>query len=113
VPDRKPLLTQGPCPEAYFDAGSSTRDQLLTPHNIGKLTGYYLRFEPLDDPTLGVFFLGNGGETRAPTYSENMPGRLHFLVPDLAPGEYELEVRASHNGRLHRGMLDAILTVAP
>jgi hypothetical protein len=112
---RKPLLTQVPCPEAYFDAGSNTRDQLLTPNSIGKLTGYYLRFEPFDDPGLGVFFLGNGGETRALTYSENMPGRLHFLVPDLAPGEYRLEVRIGPNGsgELRRGTLEAVLTVAP
>jgi len=110
---RQPLRLLAPCPEAYYDAGSNTRDQLLTPNSIGRVTGYDLRFEPLDDPTLGVFFLGNGGEARATTYSENMPSRLHFLVPDLAPGEYELEVRTSHNGKVHRGTLDAILTVAP
>jgi hypothetical protein len=112
---RSPLQPLTPRPEAYFDAGSNTHDQLLTPRSIGRLTGYYLHFEPQDDPAQGIFLLGNGGETRATTYSENKPGRLHFLVPDLAPGEYRLEVRTSPNGdgQQRRGILDAVLTVAP
>lgn len=112
---RTPLQPQTPVPEAYFDAGSNTRDQALTPCSIGRVTGYYLHFEPLDDPALGVFFIGAGGEVRATIYSENKPGRLHFLVPDLAPGKYHLEVRTrpNGNGKLRQGMLDALLTVAP
>jgi hypothetical protein len=112
---RSPLQPLTPRPEAYFDAGSDTRDQLLTPRSIGRLTGYYLRFEPQDDPTLGVFLVGAAGETRVTTYSENRPGRLHFLVPELVPGEYRLEVRTAPygDGQQYRGMLDATLTVAP
>ena len=42
-----------------------------------------------------------------------MPGRVHFLAPDLAPGEYRLEVRTGSDGDVRRGALDVPLTVQP
>lgn len=120
VPPRVELVkgSQGlyvPKPESYRDAGSGSENATLTPLNIGMLSGRHLRFDAADEGQ-GVFLRAaeGDGEARATSYSEIMPSTVHFLVPELAPGEYKLVVRTRLNGEdhLYSGALKPLLTVS-
>ena len=98
-----------PNPEEYLDINSGTCNQTLTPGGMGQLSGYRLKFDA-GDPNQGIFFIAaDGTETRVLVIGRNKPASLMFMTPDtLAPGEYQLEVRAIlvdtsvvRNGRLH------------
>lgn len=102
-----------PNPVDYRDATSGNqRNSVLTPNGLGKLLGYRLKFEEGDE-SQGIFFLAeDGSATRVTVVGQNQPRELVFSVPDLAAGQYTLEVRAVFgDDDLRRGKLEAILTV--
>jgi hypothetical protein len=98
----------------YTDRNSGTLNSILTPNGLGEIEGRRLQFDR-DDPDQGVYFVGaDGTATPAAIVGRNMPSELSFLVPDLAPGVYTLQVKAiSRRGtELRTGKLKAPLTVA-
>lgn len=120
VPERVRLIKERrrvsvPRPEAYFDAASGSTDDRLTPQDIGRVSGRGLRFDPAD-PKQGVFLRHTdaGEETRATSYSEVAPAVVHFLVPPLAPGCYQLIVRTrvGEEEDLYSGLLEQELRVS-
>lgn len=118
--DRVPVVKMdaveaNPYLKEFFDVASETFDSVLTPDDMGQLTGRRLRFDP-DDPAQGIFFIDDGGgETRVDKVGKMMPSELVFAIPPLAPGDYALEVRTLFDGdvKLSVGSLDALLTVSP
>jgi hypothetical protein len=107
-------LKLSPNPEAYIDVKAGTRNSTLTPGGMGRLLGRRLRLD-LADEKQGVFFVAADGEaTRLEELGKNNPGELFFVVPPLAAGLYELQVRASANGNgdVRTGVLEEKLTVA-
>jgi hypothetical protein len=103
----------GPRPLVYTDTNSGTRNSVLTPGGIGKLTGDRLKFDP-DDPEVGIFFASAGDETRVEFVSESLPTKVHFLVPELPPGDYTLLARTrsyEEGSEIRSGDLKATLTV--
>ncbi len=102
-----------PYPVTYTDLNSGERNHTLTPGGMGQIEGYRLKFDA-DDPLQGIFFIAEDGtETRVRVMGENWPGKLLFLIPDLAPGSYRLEVRTLYRGAddLRVGTLSDRLTV--
>ncbi len=102
-----------PYPVTYTDLNSGEHNQTLTPGGLGQIEGYRLKFDA-DDPLQGIFFIAEDGtETRVRVMGENRPGKLLFLIPDLAPGSYRLEVRTLYQGTgfLRTGRLSDRLTV--
>jgi hypothetical protein len=75
--------------------------------------GYRLKFDPAD-PTQGLFFIGDSGDTRVDIVGKNTAVELMFLVPaSLIPGNYTLELRTTMgNHTIRTGTLAASLTVA-
>lgn len=65
----------------------------LTPGSLARLRGYWLRFwQP--DPRQGILFLAeDGSAVRQEATAFHGLNEVLFLVPDLLPGSYWLEVR--------------------
>jgi len=107
-------IKPAPAPMEYTDAGSGEANGTLTPGNIGTLDGHRLKIDPAHADE-GIFFIPtSGAEKKAATISKNKPGQLIFLVPDLKPGDYHIEVRAHlfNGSELRAGRLGAMLTVS-
>ena len=89
-PDRCAVLV------TYQDLASGTVNSILTSGTIGTLLGARLRFVPTR-PEEGLFLVPEDGgpAVRVPgeSFQMNKPGRLVFLVPALAAGQYRMEVR--------------------
>ena len=101
-----------PDPVYLDDLGSKTRNKKLTAGNIAQLKGSRLKFDPAD-PAQGIFLIAaDSSETRVATVSRNKPSQLDFLVPPLATGTYQVEVRAIlHNTKnLRKGKLASELS---
>ncbi|MDR8392620.1 DUF4469 domain-containing protein [Aliifodinibius sp. S!AR15-10] len=100
--------------QRYYNNGSDTNNETLTPGYTGRLVGELLKIDP-EDPDQGLFLVASdGAETEVEEFVENSPSELGFRVPDgLASGEYAMEVRAKlHNTNdLRTGTLNASLTV--
>ncbi len=108
-----------PNPVENYDIASSTTNDVVTPGNIGQLTGNRLKFDPAEADE-GLYFVATaGGETQVTTIQKNKPSQLVFLVPaGLVAGTYHLEVRArmasgTSARELRVGRLDATLTSFP
>lgn len=102
-----------PTPEYLEDLGSGTRNEQLTVGNIAQLKGSRLKFDETD-PIQGIFLIdASRGETQVKTIARNKPAQVDFLVPPLAPGDYQLEIRAViYKGKeLKKGSLPVSLTV--
>nr|VFK23760.1 MAG: protein of unknown function (DUF4469) with IG-like fold [Candidatus Kentron sp. MB]VFK26661.1 MAG: protein of unknown function (DUF4469) with IG-like fold [Candidatus Kentron sp. MB]VFK74588.1 MAG: protein of unknown function (DUF4469) with IG-like fold [Candidatus Kentron sp. MB] len=103
-----------PAPIEYTDTGSGDVNGALTPGNIGTIDGHRLKFDlALADE--GIFLISaNGEETRISVVQKNKPSQLVFLVPNVKPGDYHVEVRAHIQGgaELRAGRLGATLTVS-
>ena len=100
--------------EYLDDLGSHTRNLQLTPGNIARIRGSRLKFDETDTAQ-GIFLITmNGAEIKVTTVANNKPSQLDFLVPELASGEYKLEVRAiiSKGKETKKGILTSTLTVA-
>ena len=66
------------------------------------------------DAQQGVFFIAaDGAETRAAMMMRNKPADLMFMVPALASGDYEIEVRTitRQDGVVQRGRLRHAVSV--
>ncbi len=104
-----------PFPVQYTDHGSHTVDNLLTPDNIGEISGRGLKFD-IANGDEGIFLVpeDGGGATKIGSVSIFTEGRLMFMVPaGLAAGEYRMEVRRAYTreGSIRAGRLHHILTV--
>lgn len=107
-----------PAPVHFFDNGSETQDEIITPGRGARITGSLLKFDEADQ-NQGIFFANeeDSSETRVDSpMLKNKPGELIFMNPELPAGTYRLEVRSSLNrtssDELRTGMLHAGLSVA-
>ncbi len=105
-----------PDPQDFTDAATGEKNRTATPGGIAALKGFYLRFDT-EDPDQGLFFVpaaNAAAAVRVQQFTAIKPSELHFLVPQLAAGEYRLEVRATIRGgkNLRRGTLADIIEVA-
>jgi len=112
-------IKPAPNPIEYRDIGSDTTNDVVTPGNIGQLSGSRLKFDPAEADE-GLYFVATaGGETQVTTVQKNKPSQLVFLVPvGLGGGTYHLEVRArmgsgTSSREVRVGRLDASLTCFP
>ena len=98
---------------SYIDLATGDTNDSLTPATIGTIRGSRLKYNPAQ-PDEGIFFtpVAGGVPQKATAVQKNKPSELIFLVPTLAPGAYQLEVRARmQNGtELRTGRLDPLLT---
>lgn len=105
-----------PDPQDFTDAATGERNRTATPGGIASLRGYYLKFDPAD-PAQGLFFVSADNPqtaVRASQFTNIKPSELHFQVPQLAPGEWRVEVRANVRGgkQLRNGSLADIIVVS-
>nr|WKN40098.1 DNA-binding domain-containing protein [Tunicatimonas sp. TK19036] len=97
-----------PALTSYFDTETSSKNQVLTPNEMGRINGKRLSFDETD-PAQGVFFVNNKGKDfKVAKFGEHRPSKLIFKVPALADGVYKLEVRKA-NGQV--GTLKSALSV--
>lgn len=97
-----------PLLSTYFDTETGTKNNTLTPNEMGYLSGKRLKFDDTD-PAQGLFFInGNNKEFRVSKFAECRPSKVIFKVPGLPKGTYALEVRTEGN---KVGKLAATLTV--
>jgi DNA-binding domain/Domain of unknown function (DUF4469) with IG-like fold len=98
----------------YRDLASGDTNDSVTPGTIGTLQGSKLKYDPTK-PDEGIYFIptAGGAAVKVAAVQKNKPSELIFLVPALAPGTYQLEVRARMQGgsELRTSRLDATLTV--
>jgi len=105
----------GPVVDEYADLNSGSCDRLVTPGGVGQLLGHHLKLD-LTDPRQGLFFVGAGRRAiPVSVVAKNNPRELLFVIPDLAPGEYRLQVRNTQDDceQLRSGELSPRLTVTP
>lgn len=98
-----------PVISSYFDTESRSKNDTLTPDEMGRIIGKRMKFDE-NDPTQGLFFVNDKKKDFAVVkYGECMPGKILFKVPALAAGVYTLEIRC---GQDKIGKLKGTLTVA-
>lgn len=111
---KEEAVKPAPNPIEFRDIASDTSNGQVTPDNIGQLSGNRLKFDAAQADE-GAYFvpLGIGAPTKVATVQKNKPSQLVFLIPTLAVGDYQIEVRARISGgtELRTGRLDAVLTV--
>jgi len=110
------MLGMPPEPQVaeFLDVTSGAVHSTVTPGGEGMILGEHIKFD-LSDAAQGIFFVAaDQAETRVQSVAWNGVRKHIFLVPALAPGEYELQVRASFNGNgdVRTGALQEKLTVA-
>ncbi len=88
------MKSSGPNPLELLDVNSKNVNGALTPGGLCNLFGSGLKFDETD-PSQGIFVISEDGqEVRVQVVSVNRPRLPSFQLPMLAPGVYELEVRA-------------------
>ncbi|WP_299584656.1 DNA-binding domain-containing protein [uncultured Sunxiuqinia sp.] len=100
-----------PIIEQFVDVSLNSVNEQVSAGGLARLRGSYLKFDP-SDPAQGIFFIdATNNEAKVTVVSLNKPGELHFLVPPLPPGEFEVEVRTLIYGHknISAGRLDAKL----
>jgi hypothetical protein len=98
----------------FVDAKTKTSNNLISIGSIGTILGDELKFNESNAPE-GVFFIDNlGNATKAEVYSDIHEGELKFVIPNLAVGSYNLEVRRAYtkDNTIRKGVLQDNLTVA-
>lgn len=97
----------------FIDLNTNERNSVLTPGGLGQISGNRLKFDPSDEQQ-GIFFVAaDGTQTRVSVVGQNKPSTLIFLIPpELASGEYRLEVRAAMGLEVRTGSLKQVLSVA-
>ena len=73
------------------DSISGKTNEILTPDGVLEVRGYNIKICG-DNPTCGLWFVGNGSEIKAATYSENKPSTLIAMIPALEKGSYQIKV---------------------
>jgi DNA-binding domain/Domain of unknown function (DUF4469) with IG-like fold len=98
---------------SYIDLATGDSNDSITPSTIGTIRGSRLKYNATQ-PDEGIFLtpVAGGAGLKVTAVQKNKPSELIFLVPALAPGAYQLEVRARmQNGtELRTGRLDPLLT---
>jgi hypothetical protein len=76
------------------DGPTGRTDGVITPNEDLIIEGAKLKIAPDDDDTLGIFFVSADGSSRKVTNRmlQNDPKKLIVRIPDLASGEYTLQV---------------------
>ncbi|WPP49969.1 DNA-binding domain-containing protein [Catalinimonas niigatensis] len=98
-----------PLISSYFDTESSSKNDVLTPNELGRIVGKRMKFDE-NDPAQGLFFVNDKKKDFAVVkFGECMPGKIIFKVPQMASGIYTLEIRC---GADKIGKLKGSLTVA-
>lgn len=98
-----------PAISSYFDTESKTKNEILTPNELGRINGSLLKFDE-NDPAQGLFFVNDKKKDfQVSKYGECKPSKIIFKVPQLAAGVYSLEMRC---GNEKTGKLKGSLTVA-
>ena len=95
------------------DLNTGERDATLTPGGMAEVTGSRLAFDAAAaDQGIVLVAEADGAETPVEVVGQNRPSRLLFLVPDVGPGGYRVEVRAGFGTEVRAGRSGAVLTVA-
>jgi hypothetical protein len=97
----------------YIDSGSGTRNETITPGNIGSIMGKRLTFNA-EEADEGIYFIAEDNtETKVTIVQKNKPSELVFLVPPgLAAGTYRLVIRnRQFTDKLNNTEIDQTLTV--
>lgn len=96
-----------------YENSSDTMDDGYHPGNVLKMRGINLKFDP-DAEDEGVFWINSAGESvKATSISHNTPSALHCQIPELAPGEYIVEIASRlKNHQLRTAPLDDPITVS-
>ncbi len=103
-----------PNPEEYNDLNTGERNGVLTSAGMGQNIGHRLKFDPADDNQSIFFVAEDGSATKVEVAGRNKPAELMFLIPTLASGDYQLEVRAAvyDSQQVRTGTLPMTLTVS-
>lgn len=106
VPEKISSSKPAPLIDSFFDKGSQTTDERLTPGKMARISGIQLKFDE-EDPQQGIFLIqrDNKKETPVPVGDilDNTGGTLTFQIPDKLPkGSYTLEVRSTMKGKVLR-----------
>ena len=116
TPEKVSSSKPAPVIDTFFDKGSQTTDERLTPGKMARITGLQLKFDETD-PQQGIFFIQRDTkkETKVPVEDvlDNIGGTLTFQVPDKLPkGAYTVAVRSTMKGTtLRAGQYQDTLTV--
>lgn len=116
VPEKITGNKPAPLIDSFFDKGSQTTDERLTPGKMARMNGLNLKFDETD-PQQGIFLIQRDTkkETQVPVGDvlDNTGGTLTFQVPDKLPkGTYTVEVRSTMKGKtLRTGQYQDILAV--
>ena len=101
-----------PEPGCFTDLASGQRNAILTPGNLGELYGSRLKIDT-SDADQGIFIISEDKtETKVEVLATNVSIRLIFLIPQLGPGTYTMEVRKCFKSQdIRTGKLPVALTV--
>ena len=97
----------------FIDLSTGERNSIVTPANMGQILGSRLKFDSEVNEE-GIYFIAaDNTEVKVSVIGKNKPGELMFLIPpELAAGDYILEVRASFGDSVRTGRLNAVLSIA-
>ena len=86
--------TSVPLLSTYFDTETGAKNDILTPNEMGRISGKRLKFDE-SDPAQGVFLINDKSKAyRVSKFAECRPSKIIFKVPANLPiGTYALEVR--------------------
>lgn len=92
VPVEK-ISISGPQPRIVEvkDIFSGKKNELLTSNGAVIIRGHNIKLTG-DDPSCGLWFIGNNTEIKAEIISENKPSTLIAVIPTLDKGQYQLKV---------------------
>lgn len=113
----KKLQNVVPAPELieFYDYGSDTINQQITPGNTAELLGDLVKVEDTEAAEQGVFFIHSSGtEYRVERLRNNSKSKLSFALPKgMKKGSYSLEVRTTISGskEVRSGRMDVSLEV--
>jgi polyhydroxyalkanoate synthesis regulator phasin len=105
-----------PDPQDFIDAATGEHNRTITSGGIATLKGYHLKFDPSDSEQ-GLFLIpeiDSSTSLRVLQFSAIKPSELHFLVPQLLPGAYRIEVITYVRGgkQLRTGRLPELVETA-
>lgn len=79
------------------DTISGKTNELLTPNGVIEVRGYNIKITG-DDPSCGLWFIGNHTEIKANILAENKPSTIIAIIPELSTGEYQLKLVTQYSG---------------
>ena len=83
-----------PLISTYFDIESGTKNERLTPGELGRISGKRLKFDATDEAQRVFFINAQNKAVKVSKLAECQPSKIIFKVPEkLASGAYSLEVR--------------------